>query len=164
MGLLIPDFSLIFWMVLSFAIVYFILQKYAWPSVLRALTSREESIKHSLESAQKAREEFSRLQKEGSLVLTNARAQQEEIMKEARVLKENIIGEARSAAQEETRKQMELAKIMIQQEKEKAMADLKRQAALLSVDIAEQLLKKELANNTEQEKLINELLKDIKLS
>jgi ATP synthase, F0 subunit b len=164
MGLLIPDFGLIFWMILSFSLVYFILYKYAWPSVLNALSNREESIKRSLESAQKAREEFASLQTEGNLVLSKARVQQEEIIKEARILKESIIGEARSAAMEETRKQMELAKIMIQQEKERAMADLKRQAALLSIDIAEQLLKKELASKSAQENLINELLKDIKLS
>jgi F-type H+-transporting ATPase subunit b len=164
MELLIPEVGLIFWMVLSFSFLLFILGKYAWPVILSMLKKREEYIRESLVTAHKAQDEFYRLQKDGSEILNKARAQQEEILKEARSLRETILAESRTMAQEETKRLMEQAKIQIQQEKNRALDDLKKQAALLSVDIAQEILKRELADSKEQDRLIQELLNNVKLS
>ena len=164
MELLIPEVGLIFWMLLSFSILLFILGKFAWPFILRSLKKREEYIRESLVTAHKAQDDYYRLQKDGSDILNKARAQQEDILREARNLKETILSDARSIAQEETKRLMEQAKIQIQQERDRALDDLKKQAALLSVDIAEEILKRELADSKEQDRLIQELLNNVKLS
>jgi len=164
MGLLIPEVGLIFWMLLSFSLVFFILKRFAWPAVLSGLRNREEGIKSSLDSAQRARDEFYRLQKDGSEILNKARVQQEEILKEARNLKETILADARTIAQDEIKRLLEQSKIQIQLERDRALDDLKKQAALLSVDIAEEILKRELADSKEQDRLIQELLSNVKLS
>lgn len=151
-------------MLLSFSILLFILGKFAWPFILRSLKKREEYIRESLVTAHKAQDDYYRLQKDGSDILNKARAQQEDILREARNLKETILSDARSIAQEETKRLMEQAKIQIQQERDRALDDLKKQAALLSVDIAEEILKRELADSKEQDRLIQELLNNVKLS
>jgi len=164
MELLIPEVGLIFWMLLSFSFLLFILGKYAWPIILRSLKNREDYIRDSLITAHKAQDDYYRLQKDGSEILNKARVQQEEILKEARNLKDTMLADARVIAQEETRRQMELAKVQIQQERDRALADLKKQAALLSVDIAEEILKRELADSKEQDRLIQQLLDNVKLN
>ena len=57
MELITPDIGLIFWMTLSFAMVMAILKKFAWKPILQGLKDREDSIKESLSTAEKAREE-----------------------------------------------------------------------------------------------------------
>ena len=54
MGLVMPDFGLLFWMVLSFSILLFILKKFAWKPILKALADRENSIDEALQAAQLA--------------------------------------------------------------------------------------------------------------
>ena len=164
MELLTPEVGLIFWMLLSFSFLLFILGKYAWPAILGMLKKREDYIRESLITAHKAQDDFYRLQKDGSEILNKARVQQEEILKEARNLKETILADARTIAQEETKRLMELAKVQIQLERDRALDDLKRQAALLSVDIAEEILKRELADSKEQDRLIQQLLNNVKLN
>jgi len=164
MELLIPEVGLIFWMLLSFSFLLFILGKYAWPIIVKSLKKREEYIRDSLVTARQAQDEYYRLQKDGSEIISKARVQQEEILKDARNLKETILADSRAIAQEETKRLMEQAKIQIQQEKDRAVDDLKKQAALLSVDIAQEILKRELADSKEQDRLIKELLNNVKLS
>ncbi|SDB87061.1 F0F1 ATP synthase subunit B [Williamwhitmania taraxaci] len=164
MELLIPEVGLIFWMLLSFSFLLFILGKYAWPIILSSLKKREDYIRESLITAHKAQDDYYRLQKDGSEILNKARVQQEEILMEARNLKETMLADARIIAQEETKRQMELAKVQIQLERDRALADLKKQAALLSVDIAEEILKRELVDSKEQDRLIQQLLDNVKLN
>ena len=164
MELLIPEVGLIFWMLLSFSFLLFILGKYAWPIIVKSLKKREEYIRDSLVTARQAQDEYYRLQKDGSEIISKARVQQEEILKDARNLKETILADSRAIAQEETKRLLEQAKIQIQQEKDRAVDDLKKQAALLSVDIAQEILKRELADSKEQDRLIKELLNNVKLS
>ena len=142
----------------------FILGKYAWPIIVKSLKKREEYIRDSLVTARQAQDEYYRLQKDGSEIISKARVQQEEILKDARNLKETILADSRAIAQEETKRLLEQAKIQIQQEKDRAVDDLKKQAALLSVDIAQEILKRELADSKEQDRLIKELLNNVKLS
>ena len=61
MELIKPEIGLIFWMTISFLLVLFILGKYAWPMILKAVKEREESIANALDSARKAKEEMAAL-------------------------------------------------------------------------------------------------------
>ncbi|MBT3383728.1 MAG: F0F1 ATP synthase subunit B [Prolixibacteraceae bacterium] len=164
MGLFIPNPGTIFWMVIIFGIVLFILKKFAWKPILSALKDREESIAKALNSAEQARKEVEGLKEGNEKIIAEARIEKDIIIKEAINIKEKIIDEAKEKARLETEKNIEQARQQIQAEKTAAVNDIKKQVAELSVMIAEKVIKKELGNNGEQEKLVNGLVDDIKLN
>lgn len=161
MGLVTPDFGLLFWMVLSFSIVLFLLGKYAWKPILKSLKDRENSIADALNSAEKAKEQMAQLQSDNEKLIQEARIERDRLIKEARQLKENIIKEAKKQAQVEASKMMQSAREAIQNEKAGALTEIKNQVADLSLSIAEKVLRSELADKGKQSKYIKTLLKDV---
>lgn len=164
MGLLTPDYGLLFWMVLSFSIVLFILKKFAWKPIMTALKEREKSIEGALRSAEKAKLEMAKLQADNEKILAEARLERDKLIKEARQMKEKIIEDAKALAQSEGQKMIESARQSINSEKKAAIKEIKDQVAMLSVQIAEKLIKDKLADNSNQSDYIDKLLKDIKLN
>ncbi|MEA3316969.1 MAG: F0F1 ATP synthase subunit B [Bacteroidota bacterium] len=164
MELIIPDFGTFFWMILSFSIVLFILYKYAWGPILRALKYREKSIEKSLDAAKKAKEEMAKIEFGNEKITELAKVEKENILKEAKKIKQEIIEEAKETARNEGNKIIAETKEKIKQEKIIAMDDIKNQIASLSVEIAQKILKQNLADNTKQKELINNLVKDIELN
>jgi F-type H+-transporting ATPase subunit b len=156
-----PAIGTIFWTVLIFSLFFLILKKYAWKPILNAIKSRDEMIKGSLESAEKAREEMSKLQSDNEVILRKAREERENILKEAREVREILISEAKGKATEEAEKLIEKARAGIESEKNKALSEIHEQVATLSVDIASKLLGAKLKQSGEQAKLIDNYLKDI---
>ena len=163
MKLITPDFGTIFWMVLFFSIIFFILKKFAWKPILNSLRNREETIKEALESAEKVKLEMTKLKSANEKILAEARNERDMLMREARTLKEKIIADAQEQAQIEAKKIIESARQSIDNEKKSAINEIKTQISLLSVVIAEKILKEKL-DATKQTDLIDSLLKDIKLS
>lgn len=161
MGLVTPDFGLLFWMVLSFSIVLFILGKYAWKPILKSLKDRENSIADALNSAEKAKEQMAQLQSDNEKLIQEAKIERDRLIKEARQLKDNIIKEAKEQAQVEASKMMQSAREAIQTEKAGALTEIKNQVADLSLSIAEKVLRSELADKNKQSKYIETLLKDV---
>ncbi len=96
MELITPDIGLIFWMTLSFAIVLAILKKFAWKPILQGLKDREDSIKESLSSAEKARDEMAKLQSDNEKLLDEARLERDEILKQALATANTIKEEAKN--------------------------------------------------------------------
>lgn len=164
MELVTPGIGLLFWMLLSFAVVLFILKKFAWKPILKALKEREDSIKDALESAEKAKEEMAKLQVDNEKIINEAKSERDNLINEAREVKEKIINEAKTQATTEANKLIKQARINIQNEKAAAINEIKDQVAILSVEIAEKLLKQELAKDKKQEELINSLLKEIEVN
>lgn len=164
MSLLTPDTGLLFWMILSFGIVFAILAKYGFPIIIKAVEQRKEYIENSLETARMANEQLSHIREEGEKMLAEAKEQQHAILKAARAEKEQIIGEARRKADEEAHLQLEEATRKIREEKEKAIREVRSEIANLSVDIAEKILKEKISRNEEQENVINRLLDDVWIS
>lgn len=163
MELVTPGIGLLFWMALSFSIVFFILKKFAWKPIINALKERETSIAEALNSAQEARKEVEGLKTDNEKILAEARHEKELILKEARDIKEKIIAEAKEQANVEAQKHIENARLIIQNEKAAAINEIKQQVAELSVSIAEKVIRKELSDKKEQETLVDNLLKDVKL-
>ena len=153
MELLKPAFGLTFWMVLGFLIVLFLLTKFAWKPILNALNERDKSIEDALNAAIKAKDE-----------MANLKADNEKLLAEARVTKDNIINEARDKATAEADRLLTLAREGIHNEKMAAITDLKNQVALLSVEIAEKIMKQQLADDGKQKALVADLLKDVKMN
>ncbi|MDO8953105.1 MAG: F0F1 ATP synthase subunit B [Draconibacterium sp.] len=164
MGLVTPNPGTIFWMIIIFGIVLYILRKFAWKPILNALKDREESIANALNSAEEAKIQVAGLKAENENILAEARREKGLILKEAKEIKDKIIAEAKEKAIMETQKAVETARIQIQNEKNNAINDIKKQVAELSVMIAEKVIKKELSNKAEQEKLMNGLIDEIKLN
>jgi F-type H+-transporting ATPase subunit b len=164
MGLVTPNPGTIIWMLIIFGIVLFILRKFAWKPILNALKDREESISLALNSAEEAKKEVAGLKADNDRIIAEARQEKNAILREAKEIKEKIIAEAKEKAAEETNKSVVLAKQQIEAEKTAAINDLKKQVAELSVIIAEKVIRKELGNKAEQEKMVDELIDEIKLN
>ncbi|MCK5823999.1 MAG: F0F1 ATP synthase subunit B [Ichthyobacteriaceae bacterium] len=159
---LFADFSLGLFVFQSaiFVGLILLLKKYAWIPILDAVNEREEGIKSSLESADKAKEEILQLQLDNKKILKEARIERDSMMKEAREMKDKIINEARNEAQDEASKLKEIAKADIKHETMAAMTDLKNQIADLSIDIAEKILRSELKDKESHNALIDELISE----
>jgi F-type H+-transporting ATPase subunit b len=159
-----PAIGTIFWTVLIFSLFFLILKKFAWKPILKAVKARDEMIKGSLASAEKARKEMIKLQSDNEAILRKAREEREGILKEARDIRDKLIAEAKGKASEEAEKLVEKARAGIEREKRIALADIREQVANLSVDIASKLLGEKLKQTGEQQKLIDNYLKEVNLN
>ena len=164
MDLVTPDIGLIFWTTVSFAILYFILAKFAWKPILGAVNDREKSIKDALLAAEKAKEEMSNLKADNEKILKEAKLQRENLLKEAREVKSKIIADAEIEATEKANKLIQSAKTAIENEKSAAMKELQNTVVDLSLNIAEKLLAKEFNNKEKQLDNIQDILDKTKLN
>lgn len=164
MDLVTPSIGLIFWTTITFLILLFLLGKFAWKPILNAVRTREESIDKALKSAEKAREEMAELKSDNEKILKEARAERETILKDAREIRENMISEAKGKASEEADKVIEQAREQIENEKMRAITELKNMVGSLSIDIAEKILRQELDSKEKQQELVETQLRDFNLN
>jgi len=164
MGLVTPDYGLVFWMLITFGIVLFILKKFAWKPILQALKDRENSIQEALDAADRTKNEMAQLKSDNEKVIAEAKIERDNLLKDARELKDKIISEAKNQASIEATKMIEDAKMMIENEKISAINEIKTQVALLSIQIAEKILQKQLSNDSSQEEYVGKLVNDMKLN
>jgi len=164
MNLVKPEFGLIFWMTVTFLIVFFLMKKFAWGPILKMIHEREASIESALNSAERAKEEMAELQNNNEKLLAEARLEKDKMLKEAREIKEMMINDAKDAAQKEAQRIMAEARNSIQNEKMAAINELKNQVALMSVDIAEKIIRKDLSKDENQKTLVASLINDVKLN
>ncbi len=164
MGLVTPGIGLIIWMTIAFLIVWVGLGRMAWPTIMKTIKEREESIAKALQSAEKARQEMVKLQGDNERILKEAYAQRDAILKEAKELKDKVVSDAKVTAQAEADRIVASARESIQAEKTAAMHELKGQVAAISIDLAEKVLRAELSDAAQQTKLVEKLLADIKLN
>ena len=161
MELVQPGIGLIFWMTLSFAILLWVLAKFAWKPIIKALHERESTIDDALNAANKAKEEMKKLKFSNEQLLKDAKEERDAILRAGRKVRDTIIEKAKNKANEEADRIVESAKERIENEKMAATTDLKNQLASLSIEIAEKILNKELSSDNKQEEFVNELIKDI---
>jgi F-type H+-transporting ATPase subunit b len=164
MELVSPSVGTIFWMLLFFSFILLILKKFAWKPILNSLKDREKTIGDALHSAELAKEEMAKLKADNQKILAEARQERDLLMKEARAMKDKIIQDAQEQAQQEANKIVEAARHSIENEKKSAINDIKTQIALLSVTVAEKIIREKLDGNSKHNDLIDSLLKDVKLS
>jgi F-type H+-transporting ATPase subunit b len=164
MSLLTPDSGLLFWMLISFGIVVFVLAKFGFPIILKMVEERKEFIEDALLKAEKARTELDSVKAEAELILDKARKEHQQIMNEASQLREVLIQEAKTKAIGEADKIIENARLQIQNEKDDAIRDIRKQVAALSVDIAEKVLRSKLDKKDEQLGMIQRLIDEMNIS
>jgi F-type H+-transporting ATPase subunit b len=160
MSLLTPDPGLLFWMLLSFGVVFFVLAKYGFPIIVKMVDERKAFIDKSLDAAKTANERLAGIKEEGERLLNQTREEEIRILKEANEMRNKIIGDAKEQASAEAAKLVAEAKVAIQKEKEIALRDIRNEIATLSIDIAEKILRRNLDDQVAQRKLVDKLIEE----
>ena len=160
MSLLLPDSGLVFWMLISFGIVFAILAKYGFPVIMRKVEDREVKINDFLQKVSIAETILAELKTEGDNLISKAKEELGRILKEAMQRYEKIIKEAQEEAENILQKKLMEANELIRIEKENAVRDIHKQVTELSLNIAEKVLLKKLEDENEQIELINRILEE----
>jgi F-type H+-transporting ATPase subunit b len=159
-----PDFGLLFWQVVTFLIVFGLLAKFAWGPIVAGLKERENNIDEALNTAKKVKEEMSQLKSENEKLIAQARIERDKMLKDAQLAATNMINEAKEKANAEGARLLESARLSINNEKQAAITEVKNQAATLSIQIAEKLLKRQLSDEKAQKELVNDYIKEAKFN
>lgn len=160
MSLLMPDTGLLFWMLVIFVVVLAILAKWGFPVITAMVEKRKNYISESLSLAKKADRKMSDLLKEQERIIREAREEQNKILKEAAEARNNIVRQAQEQARDEAAKIMAEAKVQIEADKESAISQIRSQVALLSVNVAEKVIRKTLSSEKEQKELIEKMVEE----
>ena len=160
-AILTPDLGLLFWMLLAFAVVFFVLAKYGFPAIINMVDERKKYIDNSLKKAHEASERLENIKQESEAILQDAREKQAQILREAAESRDAIVEQAQVKAREEGARLLDDARVAIEQEKKAAIADIRKQVATLSVEVAEKILRKNLSGDQAQMDLIERMLDDV---
>ena len=158
MELFTPDFGLIFWMFVSFAILFFVLWKWGWPVIMKGVSERADLIDKGVEYAQNAKEQLDHAREEANKYIEEGRKQQADMLRDADRMKTQIIEEARAAASKEAQKVMDAAKVSIEQERKEAELRFRDEVSSFALDIATKVVRNQMADKNAQTKLVNSLL------
>ena len=161
MSLVTPDSGLLFWMVIIFGVVFFILAKFGFPVITDMVRKRTESISQSLKLADEARAELAELNKEQSELLLQAKKEQARILEDAAKVKASIIEQAKVQAQQEAEKVLAQARTEIAAEKESALRDIRKEVALLSMNITEKVLRTEFGSEKVRKQYVDKVMQEL---
>lgn len=164
MSLITPDFGLLVWMTLIFGIVFFVLAKWGFPMITGSVEKRAARIGDSIKAAKEAEEKLRNLAEEQSRMIEETRQEQSRILKEAAASRDNIVEQAKVQAREEASHILDQARTQIAAEKESALRDVRKEVALLSVSVAEKVLKASLSDGAEQSALVDRLVDEVSSS
>lgn len=164
MSLITPDFGLLVWMTLIFGIVFFVLAKWGFPMITGSVEKRAQRINDSIKAAKEAEEKLRNLAEEQSRMIEETRQEQSRILKEAAASRDNIVEQAKVQAREEASRILDQARTQIAAEKESALRDVRKEVALLSVSVAEKVLKTSLSDGSEQSALVDRLVDEVSSS
>ena len=164
LDLVTPGIGLIFWTSVVFILLVFILKKFAWKPILDAVEKRSDSIEKAINAADEAKASLDQLNIERDKIKKESLAERDALLKEARDTKNKIISDAKAKAKQETDKILSDAREVIKNEKMAAITELKNQVAILSLEIAEKIVKDQLSSNDKQKALVDALVKDVNLN
>jgi len=158
MSLITPEFGLLFWMTVIFAIVFFLLAKFGFPVITDMVHKRQERIDRSIKDAREIEMRMGQMVEEQARMLEEARKEQAKILREATDTRNKILANAKDEAREEAAKIIAEARTEIESEKEAALRDVRKEVAVLSVSIAEKILRKELSDEVQQQEYIDRMV------
>ncbi len=148
-------------MVVIFGVVFFILAKFGFPVITKAVQKRSEHIADSLKAAELARQSVQEAALQREQMLEQTRAEQGKIMQEASKTKDAMLAEARQKAQKEAAEILRGAREEIAAEKESALRDIRTEVSALSLAVAEKIVRKELEETPEQLALLDRLSDEV---
>ncbi len=160
-SLLKPEFGLLFWMFISFVFVFILLAKYGFPVITKSVNNRKKYIDEALKKAQEANEKYDHLSETAEAIIDKANQEQIRLLNEATSQRDKIIEEARKKASVAAKKEFDHAMRKIQAEKENAIRDIRKQVGLLSVEIAEKVVREKLKDEKEQMRMIDKMIDEV---
>ena len=158
MSLVTPDIGLVFWMVVIFGIVFFLLAKFGFPIITSSVEKRSDKIARSLKDADTLREQMAAWKDEHARMLEETRREQSKLLREATETNARMLADAKAEARPEADKILAEAKVQIAAEKESALRDVRKEVALLGVEVAEKILRDELSDTGSQRAFIDKLV------
>ena len=164
MSLITPDFGLLFWMTIVFLIVLGIVSRFGFKVIVKMVNDRKDYIDSSLQKAHEANKKLANIKVESDALLQEARERQAAILKEAAATRDAIVEKAQDKAHEESNRLLTEAKVEIENQRQAAVSDIRKQVATLSVEIAEKVLREKLGDEKTQMDLIERMLDEISLS
>jgi len=163
-ALLSPNPGLVLWMIIVFSALVFLLRKFAWKPIIDGLKEREGEIEGALRMAEETRAEMAKLKSDNDRLVAEARRERDEIIKEAKDASNRLIAEAKEDAQTQSAKILDDARASIAHERDVMLAQVKKDVAGLSLEIAEKVLRKELSDKAAQQSYVDTLVADAKLN
>ena len=157
-----PAFGFMFWATVVFLIFWLFVGKLAFKPIVRALNQRADDIQTSLDAAKTAREQMSQLKAENEKIMAEARDEKMKIIKEAKEAANLIVNESKEKAKEEANRIMVNSKNDIENSKKAALVDIKNQVGVMALDIAEKVMRKDLASS--QQDYVKRLVDEIKMN
>lgn len=158
MSLITPDFGLIFWMLIIFGAVFFVLAKFGFPIITNMVDKRNDHIRDSLKAADDARQQLESMAEKQKEMLEQTKLEQSRILQEASAARDKMIAQAKEEATAEAAKILEHAKTEIAAERESAIRDIRREVAMISVEVAEKIVRKDLDTADGQAALIDRMV------
>jgi F-type H+-transporting ATPase subunit b len=156
-GPLTVDGGLMLWTVIIFIALLAILKRFAWPAILGAVEAREKALEQQLAEAERNRAEAAKLLEEHKRLVGEGKAQAHAIVLEARQLAEKERVVAMEKTKQEQDELLQRARREIATERDRAVADLRREAVDLSLAAASKLIGERLSSETDR-KLVSEYL------
>ena len=158
-----PDPGLFFWTILTFLTLVFLLKKFAWGPLLKALEERQETIRKSLDDAEQATQDLTRLQDESAQIIAEARAEAQSIVTKSRAEAERVREDLKEQAKSEADAILKNAERQIHLETDRAVQQIRQEVVELSLNVASKLIRKNLTQE-DNDALIQESLSQIESS
>jgi F-type H+-transporting ATPase subunit b len=149
--------GLIIWTLLIFGLLLLILAKTAWPAILRSVEEREHRIQEQLDQAAKANADAQRLLEDYQRQLASARSEAQEVVAEARQAGDKLREELVSKGRSEQEELLARARREIQIERDRALAELRREAVELSIAAAGKVIERNVDTEADR-KLVQDYL------
>ncbi len=162
MELFTPEFGLVFWMFVAFALLYLLLAKTAWPFIIKSMEERAELIDKGVAYAQEAKAQLDSAQAQADQLLTQARQQQADILREADKMRNQIIENAKGEAAVEAKKVSDAAHVAIEQARKESEKQLRQEVGEIALSIAEKVLRKNISDDQAQRTLVEQYLSEVK--
>lgn len=163
-SILTPNPGLLFWMLLAFLVVFFVLARYGLPAILNMVDQRNQYINENLQKAQQAALQLENIKQESESLIQEAREKQASILKEAAATRDAIVEKAQEKAHEEGARILAEAKAEIENQKQVAINEIRKQVAILSVEVSGKILRKKLSVDDAQMDYINGMLDEVTAS
>jgi F-type H+-transporting ATPase subunit b len=160
---ILPEANELIWGGLSFAIVFILLAKFAFPALKQAIAGREEAIRGDLEAAERARTDAESVRSRYEQQLADARVEAGTIIEEARSAAEQVRRDIVARAEGEADEIRSRAQADIAIQRERALAELRNDVAAMSIDLAEKIVERNLDRDTQMalvESFINQVGRD----
>ncbi len=149
------------WTLVVFLLLLFALGKWAWPAILKAVEEREKKIQAQIEAAEKANRDAQQVLVDYQKKLAAARGEAQELLAAGRAAGEKLREEIMARARAEHEELIGRARREIVAEREKAVADLRREAVELSLAAAGKVIEKNLDTEADR-RMVQDYLNSLK--